>query len=202
MANIMDFLLDVTNIRIETDRLVLRAFVESDLWDFYAYASVVGVGEMAGWPHHTSIETSKVILQMFLKNKDVFAIYHKVDGKVIGSLGLHKAWINNEEKYQHLKAKNIGYVLSKDYWGQGLVVEAVKAVIDYGFNVLGIEAFSIEHFVENIQSKRVIEKCGFTFVKNGEFYAKPLDKHFDELRYVLLREMVSGGAPSSKRDKL
>jgi len=191
----MDFPLDVTNIRIETDRLILRAFTESDLQDMYAYASVPGVGEMAGWPHHTSIETSKTILQMFLKDKDVFAIYHKADAKVIGSLGLHKAWINNEESYKNLKAKNIGYVLSKDYWGQGLVVEAVNAVMDYGFNVLEMDAFSIEHFVENVQSKRVIEKCGFTFVRNGKFHAKLLDKHFDELRYIRLRE-AGGGKPS------
>ena len=183
----MDFPLDVTNITIETDRLTLRAFVESDLGDFYAYASVPGVGEMAGWPHHTSIETSKAVLQSFLNNKDVFAIFHKTDKKVIGSLGLHNAWINKEEKYRHLKAKNIGYVLAKDYWGQGFVPEAVKAVINYGFENLGMEAFSIEHFVDNVQSRRVIEKCGFTFVKEGKYHAKLLDRYFDELRYVLVQ---------------
>jgi len=183
----MDFPLDVTNIVIETERLTLRAFTEADLQDFYNYASIPGVGEMAGWPHHESIETSRTILQMFLNNKDVFALYHKADKKVIGSLGLHSAWINREEEYKHLKAKNIGYVLSKDYWGMGLVPEAVNAVINYGFTTLEMEAFSIEHFVENMQSRRVIEKCGFKFVKKGRFHAKLLDKHFDELRYVLLK---------------
>jgi len=183
----MDFPLDTTNITIETDRLILRAFTESDLDDFYAYASVPGVGEMAGWPHHTSIETTKMILQSFFNNKDVFAIVHKAGKKVIGSLGLHNAWINKEEAYQHLKAKNIGYVLAKDYWGQGLVPEALEAVIAYGFNNLGMEAFSIEHFVENVQSRRVIEKCGFTFVREGKYHAKLLDKYFDELRYVLVK---------------
>jgi len=183
----MDIPLDVTNIIIETDRLTLRAFCESDLHDFYAYASVPGVGEMAGWPHHTSIDTTNIVLRSFLEKKDVFAIFHKADNKVIGSLGLHNAWINKEEKYQHLKAKNIGYVLAKDYWGQGLVPEAVKAVIQYGFNTLGLEAFSIEHFVENVQSKRVIEKCGFTFVRLGRYYSSQLDRHFDELRYVLVK---------------
>jgi len=184
----MDFPIDVTNIIIETDRLLLRAFEESDLDDFYAYASIPGVGEMAGWPYHKSIETSKVILQAFLDNKDVFAIFHKADRRVIGSLGVHNSWLNREEKYNHLRAKNIGYVLSKDYWGQGLVPEAVKAVMNYGFKNLGLEAFSIEHFVENNQSRRVIEKCGFTFVRNGVYHAKQLDKHFDELRYILLKE--------------
>jgi len=183
----MDISIDNTNIVIETDRLILRAFAESDLDDIFAYASVPGVGEMAGWPCHQSIETTKTILQSFIDSKCVFAIYHKLDKKVIGSLGLHKPWIDREEQYKHLKAKNIGYVLSKDYWGQGLVPEAVKAVIEYGFNTLGLEAFSIEHFVKNGQSKRVIEKCGFTFVREGVYYSKQLDKHFDELRYILIR---------------
>jgi len=184
----MDFPLNVTDITIETDRLLLRAFTETDLEDFYAYASIPGVGEMAGWPHHKSIETSKVILQAFLDNKDVLALFHKADHKVIGSLGVHSSWLNREDTYSHLRAKNIGYVLSKDYWGQGLVPEALKAVIDYGFKNLDMDAFSIEHFVENNQSRRVIEKCGFTFVKEGVYHAKQLDKHFDELRYILLKE--------------
>jgi len=142
---------------------------------------------MAGWPHHTSMDTTKIILSGFLEGKHVFAIFHKVDKKVIGSLGMDAAWTDREEEYKHLKTKNIGYVLAKDYWGQGLVPEAVRAVIDYGFNVLGFDAFSIEHFVENVRSRRVIEKCGFKFVKMGMYYAKQLDKHFDEMRYILMK---------------
>lgn len=180
--------LDVINIIIETDRLLLRAFKETDLDDFFAYASVPGVGEMAGWPHHTSKDTTKMILSGFVERKHVFAIFHKGDKKVIGSLGLDTAWTDREEAYKHLKAKNIGYVLARDYWGQGLVPEAVKAVMDYGFNVLGLDAFSIEHFVENMQSRRVIEKCGFKFVKMGAYHAKQLDKYFDEMRYILMKE--------------
>ena len=184
----MDFPLDLTNITIETDRLLLRAFIEADLDDVFAYASIPGVGEMAGWPHHTSIDITKAILQTFLTNKDVFAIVHRGDNKVIGSFGLHNAWINREEAYQHLKAKNIGYVLSKDYWGKGLMPEAVGAVLRYGFTTLDMDAFSIEHFIENPQSGRVIEKCGFTFVKEGTYHAKQLDKHFNERRYIMTKQ--------------
>ena len=60
----MDVPFDVTDITIETERLLLRPFAESDLEDFYAYASVPGVGEWAGWPHHESIETSMKILKL------------------------------------------------------------------------------------------------------------------------------------------
>jgi len=181
----MDIPIDVSGIRIETPRLILRAFEESDLPDFYAYASVPGVGEMAGWPHHASIETSREILRSFIDRKDVFALYHKADHKMVGSLGLHKSWADEDNAYKALKVKEIGYVLSKAYWGQGLMLEAVHAVIDYGFGTLGLEAFTCGHFAENNQSRRVIEKCGFQFVQHGEYYSEPLQRSFEDVKYIL-----------------
>lgn len=184
----MDIFIDVSKIIIETERLLLRAFEESDLDDFFAYASVPGVGEKAGWPHHENIETSRWILRSFLDEKEVFAVYHKADRKVIGSLGLHKSWANEDEAYKHLKVKEIGYVLSKNYWGQRLMPEAVKAVIDYGFNTLGVEAFTCGHFSVNAESRRVIEKNGFRFVKQSEFHAKQLGQTFEDMKYILVKD--------------
>ncbi|TJX13577.1 GNAT family N-acetyltransferase [Tissierella creatinini] len=184
----MDIQIDVSNIVIETERLILKAFTKEDLHDLYSYSSIPGVGEMAGWPHHESIETSERVLHAFIESKEIFAVYHKADRKVIGSLGLHKSWANEDEGYKGLKVKEIGYVISKDYWGQGLMPEAVKAVIDYGFNTLGLEAFTCDHFSENRQSQRVIEKCGFRFAKKGQFYSKPLQRSIEDMKYILLRE--------------
>ena len=79
---------DVTDIRIETDRLILRAWRETDLEDFYEYARVDGVGQMAGWMPHQSIEESERILSHFIAEKKTFALEEKATGKVIGSLGL------------------------------------------------------------------------------------------------------------------
>ncbi|NLV51578.1 MAG: GNAT family N-acetyltransferase [Clostridiales bacterium] len=183
----MDIRVDTSNIEIKTDRLILRAFRESDLGDFFEYASVPGVGEMAGWPHHESIEASKQILRTFIEENEVFAIYHKEEGKVIGSLGLHKSWANDDETYGHLKVKEIGYVLSKSFWGLGLMPEAVGAVIGYGFTELGLDAFTCGHFAENSQSRRVIEKCGFGFVKASEFYSSQLQHSFEDRKYILIR---------------
>ena len=183
----MDVLIDVTPIRIETDRVLLRPFTEADVTDLYAYASVPGVGEMAGWPHHESRETSERILQMFLNGKDVLAIYHKEDRKVIGSVGLHDSWANRDDRYQDLKVKEIGYVLAKQYWGQGLMPEAVLAVIDLSFSRLGLDALTCCHFLFNVQSRRVIEKCGFIFIKEGEYFSKQMQQTFDERKYLLLK---------------
>ena len=65
--------------------------------------------------------------------------------------------------------------------------EAVTAVIHFCFEQLGLDALTVGHFTENGQSKRVIEKCGFTYVKNGELYAKLLDNTFEDMNYILLR---------------
>lgn len=125
---------------IETKRLILRPFKPSDLDDFYEYASVDGVGEMAGWHHHESIDKSREILNVFIGEDKVFAIVLKENNKVIGSLGVEKYGMEEElTEFNGYKGREIGYVLSKDYWGQGLMPEAVKAVIDYLFNELNLD---------------------------------------------------------------
>ena len=159
---------DVTNIRIETDRLVLRAWRETDLADFYEYASVEGVGEMAGWNHHKSVEESRRILDSFISGRKTFALELKENGKVIGSLGLEPRDADAGLP-EELQGREIGYVLSKDYWGRGLMPEAVKAVIDYCFRELSFDYLTCGHFDYNDRSRRVVEKSGFRFLKTGIF---------------------------------
>lgn len=182
----MDITIDIRKTTIETDRVILRAWQEEDVNDFFEYASIQGVGEMAGWKHHDSIEVTEKILQTFISEKNVFAIISKENNKVIGSLGLHKSWANGESAYEHLKIKEIGYVLSKAYWGKGLMPEVVKAVIQFYFGKNILDGFTIGHFASNNQSKRVIEKCGFTFVKESEYFAKQLELTFDDMKYILV----------------
>ena len=81
---------DVTNIRIETERIILRPWKETDAEDFYEYARVEGVGQMCGWLPHKDLEESKTILNLFIQDKKTFALELKETGKVIGSLGLEE----------------------------------------------------------------------------------------------------------------
>ncbi|MFH1513143.1 MAG: GNAT family N-acetyltransferase [Bacillota bacterium] len=185
----MDVLIDVSGVTITTGRLILRPLTLADAQDFYAYASVPGVGEMAGWKHHESTDESKAILRSMMEGKEVLALVHKADQKVIGTLGLHPSWANEAEAYRQYRVKEIGYVLSKDYWGQGLMPEAVGAVIAYCFDTLGLDALTCCHFTENGQSRRVIEKCGFRFVRTGEFVSERLHKTFEDKQYILIRNM-------------
>lgn len=160
--------IDVTDIRIETERLILRPWENADLDDLYAYASVEGVGEMAGWPHHTAKEESRKVLTMFQEGKKTFALELKPSGKVIGSLGLEE-YDRTETDMGKKQGREVGYVLSRDYWGQGLMPEAVQALIRYCFQTLHYDFLLCGHFERNSQSRRVIEKCGFSYVKNIPF---------------------------------
>ncbi|MFI3214998.1 MAG: hypothetical protein R3Y24_16950, partial [Eubacteriales bacterium] len=64
-----------------------------------------GVGEMAGWPRHKTMEESKMILDMFLSEKEVFALVLKENKKVIGSIGIHYSWANEDNNYKMLTSK-------------------------------------------------------------------------------------------------
>lgn len=188
----MDVTVDNSFITINTERLVLRPIAMTDLNDLNVYASVPGVGEMAGWKHHESMEESKAILQSLVDGKEVLAIVHKADLKMIGTLGLHPVDSEEEEAYPHYRMKQIGYVLAKEYWGQGLMPEAVDAVIRYCFDTLKLDGLSCCHFLENSQSRRVIEKCGFHYFTQGKFEAKRLNQTFDDIHYILLRKEWTG----------
>lgn len=152
----------INGIKIETERLILRAFEQSDLADFYEYASVEGVGEMAGWHHHENKEKTQEILDLFILEDKTFAIVLKENKKVIGSLGVEKYGMEQSlSEFYDYQGREIGYVLSKDYWGKGIMPEAVTAVIDYLFNVQDLDFLTCGYFDFNKQSKRVQEKCGF-----------------------------------------
>ena len=147
---------------IETERLILRAFRKTDLEDFYEYASVEGTGEMAGWHHHENRETSSRILDGFVSKDRTFAVCLRESGKVIGSLGVEEYGMEDKlTEFDGYRGRSIGYVLSRDYWGRGLMAEAVRAVIDYLFKECDMDFLLCGHFDFNNQSKRVQQKCGF-----------------------------------------
>mgnify|MGYP004677150477 FL=1 len=158
---------DISNVTLKTNRMILRPWRQSDLDDFYEYASVDGVGQMAGWMPHKDKAESQTILDMFIAGKKTFALEY--ERKVIGSLGIE---CYNEKQFSELseyKGREIGCVLSKAYWGQGLMPEAVSEVIRYLFEDCGLDFIIYEYFLYNRQSARVQEKCGFHFLKAVDY---------------------------------
>ena len=129
--------IDISNVVLRTERLVLRPWRESDLDDFFEYASVDGVGEMAGWSHHKTREETQAVLTAFISGKKTFAIERS--GKVIGSLGIEKYDEEKLPEFSDKSGRELGFVLSKEYWGNGYMAEAVRAVIDYLFGQVGLD---------------------------------------------------------------
>lgn len=177
--------IQVTDIKLTTDRLLLRAFESKDLNDFFEYARVDGVGQKAGWQPHKSIEESEKILNIFLKERNIFAIV--LDGKVIGSIGLHGYPEDLLPDLALMNGIEIGYVLSKDFWGQGLMTEAVKRIIKYLFEEEKLDFIFTSRFTENIPSGRVQEKCGFSVI--GKFVRPDQnDKPIEHVASIISRE--------------
>ena len=158
--------IDIRNVKLETERLILRSWEITDLDNFFEYASVNGVGEKAGWEHHKSKDESLEILKMFIDEKKVFAIVLKKNQKVIGSIGIEECRQDLDKNLENLLGKELGYVLSKDYWNKGIMTEAVSKVIEYCFKTLKLNYLVATYFNYNIESKKVLEKLNFKFYKD------------------------------------
>ncbi len=181
----MNAVIDITGVVLRTDRLTLRPWRESDLSDLYEYARVDGVGQMAGWNPHRDMEESRAILHSFIRHRKTFALEYQ--GKVIGSLGVEEYSEENYPELENLRGREIGYVLSRDYWGMGLMPEAVKAVIAWLFSETGLDFLICGHFDHNARSRRVVEKCGFRYIKTTK-YTTRYDTVENSVEYILRRE--------------
>jgi [ribosomal protein S5]-alanine N-acetyltransferase len=174
---------------LETERLLLRPWLESDLDDFYEYARDPEVGPNAGWEPHADKSVSTGILRSFIEKGEVWALQLKENGKVIGSLGPHAG---RDDEEPDGRSCMVGYVLSRDFWGCGLMTEAVLRSIRYAFEELGLEHLTVFHFPFNGRSRRVIEKCGFRYT--GTRHASFTDyrgEKLDEVGYALTCEEYS-----------
>lgn len=169
----MNAKVDISGVRLETERLILREWNLQDLDDFFEYASIPEVGPMAGWPPHENKEISLEILKRFINGKKTFAIVYKENNKTIGSLGIEEYGLEDKlTEFIPYQGRSIGYVLSKDYWGKGLMPEALKEVINYCFNDLNYDFLLSGHFDFNHRSCKVQEKCGFVPYRKIDFDTK------------------------------
>lgn len=166
MVSNMNAEINISNVILETDRLILRAWEITDLDDFFEYASVEGVGEKAGWEHHKSKDKSLEILKMFMEEKKIFAIVLKENQKAIGSIGIEELGEELDKDLDNLSGRELGYVLNKDYWNKGIMTEAVSKVVDYCFNTLKLNFLMASYFNHNIASKKVLENLNFKFYKD------------------------------------
>lgn len=144
---------------ITTQRLILRNICEDDADDIFAYSSSPNVGPNAGWkPHESREETLEIMKAIFLSHPNIFGIVLAENVRLIGSIGLI-----NDPKRQNEHTMMLGYALSEQYWGKGIMTEAVNAVLQYGFDQLKLDLISAYCYPFNLRSKHVLTKCGFSY---------------------------------------
>ncbi|ERI91982.1 acetyltransferase, GNAT family [Clostridiales bacterium oral taxon 876 str. F0540] len=172
---------------IETKRLILRDWSESDSSDLYEYGKDDRVGPNAGWPVHKSPEESKAVVKMFIEDNDCYAIVLKAENKVIGGIGMHNR--KPDEALKELRQREIGYALNPAYWGNGYIPEAVEALIKYGFEKMDLDLIWCGHYDFNNKSKRVVEKCGFNYKFTRDVTMRLLgNKPTRELVYNIMKD--------------
>ena len=170
--------------RLETERLTLRPFTQEDAADLYEYAKDPRVGPAAGWQPHKSVEESREIIGSVFSAPNVFAVVDKPSGKVIGSAG----FVGRHQSLLPGPDDEIGYALSPDFWGRGLMTEAVRELLRYGFEELGLATVWCGHYDFNDKSRRVVEKCGFIYRFTDKTWAEWMEEERTELHYALTRE--------------
>lgn len=145
--------------QIETHRLILRRYQPEDAEDmFNNWASDPEVTRFLTWPTHTSVDVSRRILSDWIpryEQGDYFnwAIVWKETGHVIGNIAV-------VEFHKATESADMGYCLGRAWWGRGIMPEALRAVIDYLFDVIGVQRVAACHAADNPKSGRAMDKAG------------------------------------------
>ena len=157
---------------LETERLILRRWKESDAEDLYIYASNPDVGPIAGWPPHQSVEESLDVIKNVLNGKEAYAICLKEDGKAIGAIELklndHTDMTERDDECE------LGYWLGKLFWGQGFMTEAAREILRHAFEDICMSKVWCGYYEGNAKSKHVQEKVGFKYQWTTEGVDVPL----------------------------
>jgi [ribosomal protein S5]-alanine N-acetyltransferase len=154
---------------IETARLVVRPWSLEDVDAIWPIVSDPAFPRLMSWTAHTDRrETCEMIERATLglaTNEELrWAIEH--GGRAIGSISLHEiCW---QQRALRLDRAELGYWLGPAHWGQGLMTEAVHAVIRFGFETMRLHKIAVQCMAENAASRRVIEKAGFRWVGRAE----------------------------------
>lgn len=177
----------MTQPTLETTRLILEPFKDSDAQDVFAYASDPEVAKTVTWEPHKTVDSSKEYLD-WIKNqtstKDgkiffVWAIREKKSNKVIGSIDFKNVFPHSGQ---------FDYALGRNYWNNGFVTEAATEVVNWAFSHLpNLVRFQSYCIADNIGSKRVMEKSGLQFEGIRKKSIQIKGKIFDTAHYVLVK---------------
>ncbi|TYS16390.1 GNAT family N-acetyltransferase [Rossellomorea vietnamensis] len=174
---------------LDTSRLILRETIQSDTADMLSYLSDSEVVKYMGLAPFQSMEDALDELnwyrKIFTEGSGIrWGITSKVSGKMIGSCGFHNL------VSKHRRAE-VGFELSRDYWGQGIASEALAAVIQFGLRHFQLERVEALVEPENKASQLLLEAKGFQREGLLRHYEYTCVKFDDLYMYSLLRSDLS-----------
>lgn len=146
-------------IRLETENLILRPFVLSDAEQVYAnWACDDEVTKYLTWPSHPSVDASRGYMQYCINGYADPTCYQwgielKSTGALVGNISVTKI-------EDHIEAVELGWVIGRNWWGQGIMPEAAAKVIEFLFQEVGANRICAAHDVDNPKSGRVMQKVG------------------------------------------
>ena len=179
-----------TEVRIETERLILRPYEPSDDRDLHELVSQPEIMEFIPEDVMTLQEVRRIITwlqECYPKNtpekiiKWTLAVVLKETNRVIGSCGLGPLDFSTDET-------ELFYALRKEYWGKGLATEAARAVLKYAFKTIKIERLVAVTMPANVGSVKVIEKLGLSFEKKVTGLSGDFADYEGDLYYTMTRE--------------
>ncbi len=123
------------------------------------------------FPYPYTRESGEGFIKMALSNDPIHILAIEIEGKVAGGIGVH------QQEDVFCKNAELGYWLAEPYWGKGIMTDAVRQIVAYGFRRFDIDRIFARPFGSNIGSQRVLEKAGFllearfekTLFKNGRY---------------------------------
>jgi len=171
---------------VVTSRLRLRRLTMNDVPDMYEYCSDPEVARHVMWDAHTHISDTRSYLRYVMRQyrggePSSWGIEHRQLRKLIGTIGF--MWIQREHN-----SAEVGYSLSRAFWNQGLMTEALIATLDVGFNQLLLNRIEAQHEVANPASGVVMRKAGMSCEGRlrGRLYNK--GRYVDVDLYAVLRQ--------------
>lgn len=178
---------------LETERLILREFQESDFEAVYEYGSDPEVAKYVSWGPKTEEDTVEFIRKALVQQQEQprsaydFAIIARLDNKLIGRCGISTRGmtiniLNSKEEAE------IGYALNKNYWNKGYMTEAANRVVQFGFKELSLHRIYATCRSANVASAHVIEKIGMKFEGRLGYYKFARGERPDSLLYSIFEQ--------------
>lgn len=175
----------------------LRPWKLSDIDSLVKYANnpKIAANLTNGFPYPYHREDGVTFINMVLEHDPIQVFAIDINGAASGAIGIFP-----QSDIQEKNAE-LGYWLAEPFWGKGIVTDAVKQMVIYGFKTFNIERIFARPFGYNIASQKLLEKAGFTFEARFERTIFKNEAFQDELFYAIRRENANLETSSSKKIK-